>query len=418
MSRPGAVPGPVTLALLALTLLALGFAAGWTVRALQSSAIAASAIAASAVAAPGPAPGPEPANTAPDPAVPGPLLVAQDDPRHTAFEAALLTRDHEAALRIYERVADAGDEPELVAALRELFLDPVRSRRGDPDGLAAAVAFLEQLTWLYPRDLQALTQLAEGQERLGRARAALDSWWQAGSAAGGGPAAETRLRRARLLVDMIASNGVLRDDAEARAALYRTALEHDPGAHRFRVMLAEALDAGGAHREALDVLDAVPAGVLDEARLERVRRRLEESARLAVQFPDGLPLTRRGEHFVVEVHTAAGEPLRLLLDTGATVTVLKPAVLGRIAQAAPAGRTIRLGTAAGIVSAPVYDVSGLRLGPLQVQDLQVAAMSLEGLEGIDGLLGMDQLSRFDFRIDPAAGRLLLAHRRDRGAISD
>ena len=86
--------------------------------------------------------------------------------------------------------------------------------------------------------------------------------------------------------------------------------------------------------------------------------------------------------------------------------------MGRVPGARSAGRSIRLGTAGGVVTAPLYSVDALYLGPLRIDDPRVAVMPLEGMEDIDGLLGMDQLSRFDYRIDPADERLLLAHKRD------
>ncbi|HSG88842.1 MAG TPA: hypothetical protein VLA56_06500, partial [Pseudomonadales bacterium] len=197
---------------------------------------------------------------APDPAVvvaarpaaePGAAPADREDPRLGEFEAALATRAHDRALRIYERVADPGAAPALTAALRARMLDPVRLRRGDPSGLADAVAFLEAFTWLYPRDAEALAVLAEGQERLGRVRAALDAWWQAAEAAGAGPLADAAGRRARALVDGLAASLRGQGDQAALATLYREALSRDPSLHRYRVLLARALEEGGDHGAAL-----------------------------------------------------------------------------------------------------------------------------------------------------------------------
>jgi predicted aspartyl protease len=371
-----------------LVALLAGFASGWYMRGFL-------------VATPEPMPSPPPA----------PVVAApEEDALFVAFVENLEAQRHDAALASYEDIADPGLEPVLTERLRGRMFAPIRERGGA--GLEEGVAFLEAFTWLYARDVEALTVLAQGQERLGRLREALDSWWRVAEAAGGGTEAERARRRARLLVDVLADGARTRDDRGSLAATYREALDRDPGAHRFRMLLADVLDEDGAHDAALEVLEGIPLGVLDEERLERVRARLVESSRLATAFPDGLPLRPLGEHFVVEVGTGSDEVLELLLDTGATVTVLRPGALGRVPGAEPAGRTIRLGTAGGVVSAPLYRVDALSLGPVKLRDLRVAVMPLEGLEEVDGLLGMDQLSRFDFRIDPSAGRLLLAHRRD------
>ena len=334
------------------------------------------------------------------------------DPRLARFEAALAAEDLERALSIYEDVADTGREPALTEQFRGRIFEPLRAPRSDEAAIAAAVDFLEELTWLYPRDEAALAALARAQERLGRLREALESWWRLADAAGGGSGRGRALQRARVLVDGLVDGARTRGDTAAMVTLLRDALRRDPQAWGLYVRLAATLDDAADYSGALEVIDEIPPGVLDDARLGRMRARIDESSRLATAFPEGLPLQRRGEHFVVAVGLADGGTLDLLLDTGATLTVLRPAVMGRVPGARSAGRSIRLGTAGGVVTAPLYSVDALYLGPLRIDDPRVAVMPLEGMEDIDGLLGMDQLSRFDYRIDPADERLLLAHKRD------
>ncbi|MCH2097472.1 MAG: aspartyl protease family protein [Pseudomonadales bacterium] len=376
-----------------LAALCLAFTLGWWARGAMTAAPA-NALGATPVSAP----------------VIAPDLVSE--PRLARFEAALSAQDHDRALRIYEGIADAGREPALTAQLRARIFEPVRALRSDAAALATAIDFLEAFAWLYPRDEAALTALAQAQERTGRLREALDTWWRLADAAGGGPGRARALQRARLLVDGLTDGARTRGDETAVVAILRDALQHDAQAWGLFVQLASALDDAGDHRGALDALDEIPPGVLDDARLERMRARIDESARLAAAFPEGLPLQRRGEHFIVEVGLDDGGTLDLLLDTGATLTVLRPAVVGRVPGGRSAGRSIRLGTAGGVVSAPLYSVDALYLGPLRIADARIAVMALDGMDDIDGLLGMDQLSRFDYRIDPARERLLLAHKRE------
>ncbi|MEE4300433.1 MAG: retropepsin-like aspartic protease [Pseudomonadales bacterium] len=382
--------------LLVATALAIGFGAGWFLRGSPPvQAPAGSGEASLPVSDFEPDPGP----------------AAERDPRVVAFEAALAIGDHDRALELYEDVADSGREPRLTAQLRGRVLDPLRAPRQDAAAVTEAVAFLEAFTWLYPRDEAALTALARGQERLDRLREALDSWWRLAEAAGGGETRDRALRRARRLVDALADGARTRGDRTALVEIYREAIRRDPGAHHVRVMLAASLDEDGDPHAALDVLDGIPVGVLDDARVDRMRARVLEAVRLQTEYPQGLPLRSHGDHFVVTVATESGEQLDLLLDTGATVSVLRPQALGRVSDARPAGRTIRLATAGGVVTAPLYELEALWLGPVRVGDPRIAVMPLDGLEDLDGLLGMDQLAHFDYRIDPVLGRLQLAHRR-------
>jgi predicted aspartyl protease len=370
-------------ALVLVTVAALAFAAGWVVR--------------------GEGPASDPAVPEAAPAPPGPV---------ERFDALRTGGDVDAALALYGGAVGADGDPAEAEALRAHLFDSVRARRGDPAGLGASVRLLEALVETWPRDAEALAVLAAALERQGRVRDALARWWAVLDAAVAGPLAERARRRALALVDVLAAGAAAQPEDGTLVALYREALARDPTTHRVRLRLARALEDRGEPDAALDALAAIPPGAVDAGAVDALRRRLDESVALAERFPEGLPLTPHGDHFAIEATLPGGRVLRLLLDTGATLTVLRPAVLGSAAGARPADRTIRLGTANGVTSAPLWRLDALHLGPVAVEDLRVAALSLEGLEDVDGLLGMDALGRLDYRIDPAAGRLHLAHRRD------
>jgi len=138
-------------------------------------------------------------------------------------------------------------------------------------------------------------------------------------------------------------------------------------------------------------------------------QRISESGALATRFAEGLPLTPFGGHFLVEVALDDGRALSLLLDTGATRTVLRPRVVAAVAGAERLPNRVRVGTANGVVSASRYRLPGLTLGPFRIDAPELVVLDLDGLgSGVDGLLGLDLLSGFDYRIDPGRGRLLLA----------
>jgi predicted aspartyl protease len=105
--------------------------------------------------------------------------------------------------------------------------------------------------------------------------------------------------------------------------------------------------------------------------------------------------------------TLNGVALRLLIDTGASRTVIAPTALSRAgldpAQGRPASM-IGVGGAvhAVEVSVPRLDVAGAQIGPLRVIAHEVA-----GLRG-DGLLGRDVLEHFTLTIDPVRGRATLS----------
>jgi clan AA aspartic protease (TIGR02281 family) len=122
----------------------------------------------------------------------------------------------------------------------------------------------------------------------------------------------------------------------------------------------------------------------------------------------GVPLLRSGSHFLVEARPGGSQPARLLIDTGASLTMLTPEALERTAAGARAtGRTGTFTTANGRIRAPIYRLDRLVVGDWQVTDLEVGVLDLDD-RGVDGLLGMNFLRHFRFFIDQDAARLRLS----------
>ena len=108
-----------------------------------------------------------------------------------------------------------------------------------------------------------------------------------------------------------------------------------------------------------------------------------------------------------------GVPLRLIVDTGAERTVLSPAAIERAGFGGQGGRPIQIvgatGTAAAtLVTVPLLDVAGARIGPLAV--IVHALPADVRAEPVDGLLGRDVLDAFTLTVDTASGRATLTLR--------
>jgi hypothetical protein len=130
--------------------------------------------------------------------------------------------------------------------------------------------------------------------------------------------------------------------------------------------------------------------------------------------PVSLPVTP-GTPLTVEARLN-GAPLTLIVDTGADRTVISPAAIERAGLAGQAGRSIQVvgvtGTAtATLVTLPLLDVAGARIGPLPVIVYALPAV-IRGGEGagVDGLLGRDVLDAFMLSVDAASGRATLTLR--------
>jgi len=115
-----------------------------------------------------------------------------------------------------------------------------------------------------------------------------------------------------------------------------------------------------------------------------------------------------GNALVVSVELNERATTRLLVDTGASITSLSKAM------AEAAGVTVSeknprlpMQTANGVIMATVAKLRTLRLGDLELNDLDVVLLDNWPSPEVQGLLGMNVLGRFDWHIDRAAQQLVL-----------
>jgi predicted aspartyl protease len=67
----------------------------------------------------------------------------------------------------------------------------------------------------------------------------------------------------------------------------------------------------------------------------------------------------------------------------------------------------KVNTANGSLMAPMYQFRELQIGKRKVTNIAVVILPMGGLDNADGLLGMNFLREFDFRIDQRKALLFL-----------
>ena len=115
-----------------------------------------------------------------------------------------------------------------------------------------------------------------------------------------------------------------------------------------------------------------------------------------------IPLEKRGKHFLVQVYME-NIPLKLMLDTGASITTVYQEKLKNFTIVR---NNVRFSTAGGDVYNHVYNTKSFTVGEIELFNFQVAGSAYYD-KGEDGLLGMNFLNRFDFKIDQKEGILYL-----------
>lgn len=131
----------------------------------------------------------------------------------------------------------------------------------------------------------------------------------------------------------------------------------------------------------------------------------------ALRKPQSIPLSRQGEHFIVQANINNTFSVSLMLDTGASISLLSEPAFEALRQYSEVAyiKDVNLNTAGGVVTASIYQVAEFAIQGYSVSDF-VFAVSPYISAGNDGLLGMNFLKAFDFHIDQSNSFLILKNK--------
>lgn len=279
------------------------------------------------------------------------------------------------------------------------------------DGLAvqmdheAVVSLMGIYTELFYKDLPALRLLADSQHLLkhypneiATLRLALNEAYLEEDIF----EFKTKLDNAIIAQDLLF---VQKNDPDSAVSFYRSLLLGRPESVPLQIGLARSMIKTGAIDEAVAVLTTLPDSTGYSGQIGRLLEIAKASRPLE---STAIPLWRSGNSFIVNVIVNDSETVRLIIDTGATLTIIRPDALHRAGVGPGQYEATRtLATAGGQIKAPVFRVGSLKLGTEMVNDIAVGGIDIPGLVNIDGLLGMDFLNHFRFTIDQEDQVMLL-----------
>ncbi len=314
--------------------------------------------------------------------------------------------DFDAALQRYDSLQRQADEASLAEA-RDQILSHARRLIAERR-YSLAEQLLQQFLVAAYRDVEARLLLAEAYQGQDDLLAAIDQLYEARGYAFR-PAMLQRISgRIRSMVAGLAQSLKRNDDENALRVLYQhlivlepdhapwfmelaaaqLALDDREAARRSLLLVSQDPDVGARAQAMLSELNITLAGMQDAASWD------------AATEVVGIPLHRSGNHFIVDARPDDGVSIRLLIDTGASLTIFTPDVLGqRGIHYQDTGRRGVFNTANGAVEAPIYTLGSLAVGGWYVRNLDIGVLDLGGGSGVDGLLGMNFLNHFQFFID-------------------
>lgn len=344
-----------------------------------------------------------------------------DSPVETAPAAAdgmtrlLQRQDFEAAVERYESLqgqaddaATAGARAQILSHARQL----VNERR-----FSLAEQLLQGFLVAAYRDVEARVLLAEAYQGQGAYIAAIDELYEARGYAWRPDRLQRLTGRIRSTVAELTQSLKRTGDTDRLLALYQHLIQQEPDHAFWFIGLAStqlALDDREAARRSLLLIAQDPdvgaqaQAMLSELSIAFAGQQGTASWDTATEMA-GIPLQRSGHHFIVDAIPADGRDMQLLIDTGASLTILAPEVLEQPGiRYEDTGKTGIFTTANGPVEAPIYTLASLAVGDWQVNQLEVGIMELGAGSGVDGLLGMNFLRHFQFFIDQNEALLRLS----------
>ena len=156
--------------------------------------------------------------------------------------------------------------------------------------------------------------------------------------------------------------------------------------------------------KAIQSLDEVASNSQWESKAESLQQDIMLS--IADNSLVKIPLQRLGDQYAIELNVNRGK-VKLLIDTGASISTLRPD-LARQLTLGRSGQNIRLNTAGGVINAPLLRAEQFGFDGYLVSNIRLAAIDLGSDLPVDGLLGMDYLSAFQFYIDQQNSKLYIS----------
>ncbi|MBF0340611.1 MAG: clan AA aspartic protease [Magnetococcales bacterium] len=184
----------------------------------------------------------------------------------------------------------------------------------------------------------------------------------------------------------------------------------DPKYPPYAIKLAQYQMALGHYQEAIQAVNVLQYDHDWKAQAEKIVREANQKGTSVAKGDTMVPLIPHGSGFLVDVMINQKVSARLMLDTGATLSIVTATVAEQVNRyASSQGIFETIQTANGRVEIPV-----VTLGELAVQNRVQSAFRVGIIKdveftGFDGLLGMDFLKNYQFVIDPTDKRLYLSN---------
>lgn len=136
--------------------------------------------------------------------------------------------------------------------------------------------------------------------------------------------------------------------------------------------------------------------------------KIDEPPKPAAPSKAAIPIEKNGAIVVVDATLNGKTSAKLIVDTGATFTMISTAMAKELGiNLDGSRRTAPFHTANGLIQAPLADLESVAVGGMEIKNLTAAIHDALPNTTVAGLLGLNFLSNFRMDIDTQKGLLHL-----------
>lgn len=298
-------------------------------------------------------------------------------------------------------------DEKTISQYRRLLLNTVHQLEKN-NNIIAAIKLLNLYVEYEYDDVDILILLATLHEKQSNALVAIDTLYKAKSYAHRSEKIAELTKQIRIFTQAYQSRLKKQGDDLGLLALYTRLTELEPEYAPNYIGLAQSFVTLGNHEDARLALSIVSHDPEVSGDAFDLLELMNHAQPLDLSSSHSIPLIRFKDQFVLDVVLNNSVNVKLLLDTGASLSTISPEVLAWLGiTTTDAKKKSWFNTANGVVESYIYTLRSLSLGGNQAVDIDVAVMDVSSSENIQGLLGMNYLKNFKFYIDQEKNILYL-----------
>ena len=321
--------------------------------------------------------------------------------RHGQFDVAFAR---------YAQVHEVNHEQAMISYRQALFVFVIELNQ-----LAEVARGLELLTMFYSveyKNLAYMLHLAEALKRNARFSKQIDILYEAKALALRDQEIDQVTRQIRQAARDFAQPLMAQKDLAALKNWYQKLIALEPSYAPYYIAMAKIHLALNEDEAAYETIRLVKHVAEVEAQVTDILLKLEnKTTQISPPKETIVSMRRHGTHYIVTVTLDQAVEAHLLLDTGASLTIIHPDIVQAVvADLANESQWQTFNTANGRRQAPVVTLGSLSINDETVYDIAIGVFELATSPGIDGLLGMNFLKHFRFFIDQKNAQLHLLTR--------